>query len=47
MATNNFEGEFTGSALTNAELINKRKIINGQDDGLMQVSPLKHLLHFV
>lgn len=42
MATNNFEGEFTGSALTNAELINKRKVINGQDDGLMQVSPLKH-----
>lgn len=42
MATTNFEGEFTGSALTNAELINKRKVINGEDDGLMQVSPLKH-----
>lgn len=26
----------------NVDLINKRKIINGEDDGLMQVSPLKH-----
>ena len=42
MTTNSFEGEFTGSALSNAELINKRKVINGEDDGLMQVSPLKH-----
>lgn len=42
MATNSFEGEFTGAAITNAELINKRKVINGEDDGLMQVSPLKH-----
>ena len=42
MATDSFEGEFTGSKMTNAELINKRRIINGEDDGLMQVSPLKH-----
>ncbi len=28
--------------LTNAEVINKRRIINGEDDGLMQVAPLKH-----
>ncbi|OED34841.1 hypothetical protein AB834_05910 [PVC group bacterium (ex Bugula neritina AB1)] len=26
----------------NAEIINQRKIINGKDDGLMQISPLKH-----
>ncbi len=26
----------------NAEIINNRRIINGQNDGLMQVSPLKH-----
>ena len=26
----------------NADIINSRKVINGQDDGLMQVSPLKH-----
>ncbi len=42
MATTNFEGEYTGSVVSNAELINKRKVINGYDDGLMQVSPLKH-----
>ena len=42
MATNSFEGEFTNTKLTNAELINKRRVINGEDDGLMQVSPLKH-----
>ena len=42
MSTEAFEGEFTGSKLTNAELINKRRVINGEDDGLMQVSPLKH-----
>lgn len=28
--------------LSNAEVINKRRIINGVDDGLMQVAPLKH-----
>lgn len=42
MSKESFEGEFRGSAITNAELINKRKVINGEDDGLMQVSPLKH-----
>ena len=42
MSKNSFDGEFTGRAVTNAELINKRRIINGTDDGLMQISPLKH-----
>jgi len=28
--------------LSNAEVINKRRVINGMDDGLMQVAPLKH-----
>ena len=28
--------------LSNAEIINQRRVINGKDDGLMQVSPLKH-----
>lgn len=28
--------------LSNAEVINQRRVINGKDDGLMQVSPLKH-----
>ncbi|MEI7451953.1 MAG: ribonucleotide-diphosphate reductase subunit beta [Candidatus Falkowbacteria bacterium] len=28
--------------LSSAEIINQRRIINGADDGLMQVSPLKH-----
>ncbi|MEI8361335.1 MAG: ribonucleotide-diphosphate reductase subunit beta [bacterium] len=28
--------------ISNAEVINKRRIINGEDDGLMQVAPLKH-----
>ena len=28
MATNNFEGEFTGSALTNAELIKERLLMD-------------------
>src|SRR3989344_7468716 len=38
-----FQEEFhTLSENSNAELINKLKIINGPDDGLMQVSPLKH-----
>ena len=27
---------------TNADIINRRRVINGQDDGLMQVAPLKH-----
>jgi ribonucleoside-diphosphate reductase beta chain len=28
--------------MSNTEMINDRKVINGQDDGLMQVAPLKH-----
>lgn len=28
--------------LSNAEVINRRRVINGVDDGLMQVAPLKH-----
>ncbi|MCB9362395.1 ribonucleotide-diphosphate reductase subunit beta [Candidatus Woesearchaeota archaeon] len=27
---------------SNSDIINKRRVINGEDDGLMQVSPLKH-----
>lgn len=30
------------NTLSNAEVINKRRVINGEDDGLMQVAPLKH-----
>jgi len=30
------------NTLSNAEVINNRRVINGEDDGLMQVSPLKH-----
>ena len=37
-----FKDDFSGKSMTNAELINNRKVINGPDDGLMQVSPLKH-----
>ncbi|MGE4169261.1 MAG: ribonucleotide-diphosphate reductase subunit beta [Candidatus Margulisiibacteriota bacterium] len=37
-----FQGEFTDSPMSNADIINKRRIINGFDDGLMQASPLKH-----
>ena len=29
-------------ATSNADIINNRRIINGEDDGLMQISPLKH-----
>jgi ribonucleoside-diphosphate reductase beta chain len=28
--------------VSNVDIINKRKVINGEDDGLMQVAPLKH-----
>ncbi len=43
MAINNlFQGDFQESKMTNAEIINRRRVINGYDDGLMQVSPLKH-----
>ena len=37
-----FQEEFKYNKLSNAEIINKRRVINGYDDGLMQVSPLKH-----
>jgi ribonucleoside-diphosphate reductase beta chain len=37
-----FQGEFETSSMTNSEIINKRRVINGFDDGLMQASPLKH-----
>lgn len=33
---------FDPNALSGASSINKRRVINGEDDGLMQVSPLKH-----
>ena len=43
MATPNlFQEEFKENKVNNAEIINKRRVINGYDDGLMQVSPLKH-----
>lgn len=37
-----FQDEFKAKKLSNIEIINNRRIINGYDDGLMQVSPLKH-----
>ena len=37
-----FQGEFTEvSEMSNQSIINKRRIINGYDDGLLQASPLK------
>ena len=39
---NLFQGDFKETTLTNNEIINNRRIINGEDDGLMQISPLKH-----
>lgn len=43
MALNDlFQGEFQANAASNSEIINQRKVINGYDDGLMQISPLKH-----
>ncbi|MSR88956.1 MAG: ribonucleotide-diphosphate reductase subunit beta [Candidatus Margulisbacteria bacterium] len=41
-APNLFQEEFKPSKLTNADIINQRRVINGFDDGLMQISPLKH-----
>ena len=29
---------------SNTDIINQRRMINGKDDGLMQVHPLKHPL---
>ncbi len=40
--SNLFQSEFQESQMTNEEIINKRRVINGYDDGLMQASPLKH-----
>ncbi len=37
-----FQKEFDDVQMTNDEIINKRRVINGFDDGLMQASPLKH-----
>ncbi len=34
--------DFKVNKKSNSEIINKRRVINGEDDGLMQVSPLKH-----
>ena len=43
MATHDFFQEpFKPSSLKTQEIINKRRVINGYDDGLMQISPLKH-----
>ena len=42
MATDVFQNEFKNKEMSNAEIINKRRVINGYDDGLMQISPLKH-----
>lgn len=35
-------GKFKETRTSNRDIINKRRVINGFDDGLMQVSPLKH-----
>ncbi len=35
-------GDFKQTNTSNRDIINKRRVINGEDDGLMQVSPLKH-----
>lgn len=37
-----FGKDFEPSSQSNTEIINNRRIINGEDDGLMQVYPLKH-----
>lgn len=37
-----FQADLESSVLSNAEIINNRRVINGFDDGLMQASPLKH-----
>lgn len=37
-----FTQSFPPQAKSNTQIINERRIINGQDDGLMQVAPLKH-----
>ncbi len=42
MTTRTFQGEFAETTMSNQEIINKRRVINGYDDGLLQASPLKH-----
>ena len=42
--TFDFGRSFQQNDLSNADIINKRRMINGLDDGLMQVHPLKHPL---
>lgn len=37
-----YRKDFNTEKRTNSDIINGRRIINGQDDGLMQISPLKH-----
>lgn len=37
-----FQKPFNRNALKTQDMINKRRVINGYDDGLMQISPLKH-----
>jgi ribonucleoside-diphosphate reductase beta chain len=39
---NLFQDDFKPSKKNNVDIINQRRVINGPDDGLMQVSPLKH-----
>jgi ribonucleoside-diphosphate reductase beta chain len=39
---NAFKQDFNFQQKSNSDIINKRRIINGEDDGLMQVAPLKH-----
>ena len=41
-SVNIFKKDFANLNKSNSDIINKRRIINGEDDGLMQVSPLKH-----
>ncbi|MBT4936989.1 ribonucleotide-diphosphate reductase subunit beta [Candidatus Peregrinibacteria bacterium] len=40
--SNTFSQPFAATTKSNAQIINARSIINGEDDGLMQVAPLKH-----
>jgi len=43
MKSNLFQEEYESiEDVKNIDIINNRKVINGNDDGLMQVSPLKH-----
>jgi ribonucleoside-diphosphate reductase beta chain len=42
MGSELFSKPFEACPESNAKLINNRRVINGEDDGLMQVHPLKH-----